>query len=128
MTQPSDVLELLRERRDKLAMPLDELSRRSGVSVSTLKRVLGGETATAFASVAAIAHALGVDLSTKNAEPVDRMRGRQARAKAERLVGMVQATSGLESQGVAARDIRLMIQRTIADLLRGPKSALWAAI
>ena len=128
MTQPRNIIETLRDRRTRLAMPQEELSRRSGVSLSTVKRVLSGETRAGFASVVAIAHALGVDLSPKEVVPADRMRRRQARAKAERLVGMVQATSGLESQGVDTEDIRLMIDRTVLDLLRGPRSALWAAI
>ena len=128
MTQPKEVLEFLRERRNKLGMPLDELSRRSGVSLSTVKRVLSGETAAGFASVASIAHALGGDLSFKNPQRVDCMRRRQAREKAERLVAMVQATSALESQGVAREDLQMMVQRTVAELLGGPRKALWAAI
>jgi transcriptional regulator with XRE-family HTH domain len=126
MAQETDILESLYRRRRDLGMPYDELARRCGVSISTLKRVLGGEATASFATVSAIADALGVRLGSEHAEDVASMRQRQARAKARTLVALVQGTSALEGQAVASTDIELMEQRTAAELLSGPARRLWA--
>jgi len=126
MAQEADILESLYRRRRDLGMPYDELARRCGVSISTLKRVLGGEATGSFSTVSAIADALGVHLGAEHAEDVAAMRQRQARAKARTLVALVQGTSALEGQAVATKDIELMEQRTAAELLSGPARRLWA--
>jgi len=41
-------------------------------------------------------------------------------------VKMVQGTSALESQGVDEQHLQRMIQRTVRDLLNGPRRKLWA--
>ena len=126
MANNSDILKDLRRRWRDLKMPHGELALRCGVSVSTLKRALGGETAVNFSTVSAIARALGVQLGVTIAEDVADMRQRQAAAKARSLVAIVQGTSALEGQAVGASDIELMEQRTAAELLAGPARRLWA--
>ena len=79
-----------------------------------------------FSTVTAVADALGVDLTAAPAEDVTSMRERQAHHKARLLVALVQGTSALEGQAVAATDIALMEQRTVAELLAGSARKLWA--
>lgn len=126
MTRTSDILKTLNQRRTALGMPYDELQRRCRVSVSTLKRVLGGETTAEFSTVAVIAGALGVDLGITRADDLAAMRDRQAHAKAKEIVAMVQGTSALEGQAVGSENLELMEQRTAAELLAGSSRRLWA--
>lgn len=121
-----DILENLSRRRHDLGMPYDELARRCGASISTLKRVLGGEVTASFSTVSAIAKALGVYWSPTQTEDIASIRERQARTKARALVALVQGTSALEGQAVGSSDIELMEQRTMAELLSGPARRLWA--
>jgi len=106
-------------------MPYGELRRRSGVSTSTLKRVLRGEVMASFATVAAVADALGVDLLAIDAQDIPAMRERQARDKARKLIALVQGTSALEGQAVDESARQLMEQKTAAQLLAGSGLKLW---
>jgi len=126
MTRETDILANLYRRRHDLGMPYEELARRCGVSISTLKRVLAGEATAGFSTVSAIAGALGVRLGPEHTEDIASMRERQARTKARTLVALVQGTSALEGQAVDPTDIELMEQRTAAELLSGPGRRLWA--
>ena len=56
-----------------------------------------------------------------------RARLRQARRKADALVGLVQGTSALEAQAVGAASLRRMRKRVMRELLEGPPGRLWAA-
>ena len=126
MVQASDILERLSRRRRDLGMPYDELGRRSGVSIGTLKRILAGGVMAGFSTVSAVAGALGVRLGAERTEDIAAMRERQARTKARSLVALVQGTSALEGQAVDPTDIELMEQRTAAELLSGSARRLWA--
>jgi len=125
MVSATNILKDLGLRRRLLGMPYRELGRRSHVPVSTLKRIMGGEATASFATVSAVADALGVNFSGAPSEDVPSMRERQARAKARTLVGLVQGTSALEGQAVDRTALELMEQRTVAELLSGPSRKLW---
>jgi transcriptional regulator with XRE-family HTH domain len=117
----------LDKRRQELGMTFEALSKRSGVPVSTLKAIFkkGIEHAT-FANVAAIADALGVDIEFADDVDSYEFLHQQAAKKARELVGMVQGTSGLESQAVAQKQIDIMIQQLIHQLMAGSRRKLWA--
>jgi transcriptional regulator with XRE-family HTH domain len=119
--------EKLDKRRQELGMTFEALSKRSEVPVSTLKAIFkkGIEHAT-FANVAAIADALGVDIEFANEVDSYELLHQQAVKKARELVGMVQATSGLESQAVAPNQIEMMIQQLVHQLMAGSRRKLWA--
>jgi transcriptional regulator with XRE-family HTH domain len=114
-------------RRKALGMTFDALSRRSEVPVSTLKAIFkkGVEHAT-FANVAAIADALSVDIEFADEVDSYELLHQQAMKKARELVGMVQATSGLESQAVAQNQIEKMVQQLVHKLMAGSRRKLWA--
>lgn len=119
--------EKLDKRRQELGMTFEALSKRSGVPVSTLKAIFkkGVEHAT-FANVAAIADALGVDIAFQNDVESYELLHQQAVKKARELVGMVQATSGLESQAVEQNQVELMISQLVHRLMAGSRRKLWA--
>lgn len=102
------------------------LAERSGVPEPTVKRILGGRAAEAsYANVAAVAAALGVTIQFDESDPDD-LRDAQARAKAEHVARIVQATSALEGQGVDARTFRRLVERSRRELLTGPSRRLWS--
>ncbi|MHA7811871.1 MAG: helix-turn-helix domain-containing protein [Phycisphaerales bacterium] len=126
-TSQPNLLATLRTRKQELGMTFETLADRSGVSVSTLKRMLAPAAEDASMSdTLAVAQALGVTLSTRMPS-AEEFREEQAHAKARKLVMMVQGTSALESQGVDEQHIQRMIQRTVRDLLNGPRCKLWAS-
>ena len=115
------------KRRQELGMTFEALSKRSEVPVSTLKAIFkkGVEHAT-FANVVAIAEALGVDIEFANEMDSYQLLHQQAVKKARELVGMVQGTSGLESQAVGQNQIDMMIQQLVHKLMAGSPRKLWA--
>lgn len=119
--------EKLDTRRQELGMTFEALSKRSEVPVSTLKAIFkkGVEHAT-FANVAAIADALGVDIEFADEVDSYDLRYQQAVKKARELVGMVQGTSGLESQALGQSQIEVMTQQLIHQLMAGSRRKLWA--
>ena len=124
---PMNFNEKLNQRRQELGMTFEALSKRSEVPVSTLKAIFkkGVEHAT-FANVAAIADALGVDIEFTNEVDSYELLHQQAVKKARELVGMVQGTSGLESQAVGQNQIETMVAQLVHQLMAGSRRKLWA--
>ncbi|MAD80331.1 MAG: hypothetical protein CMJ50_05730 [Planctomycetaceae bacterium] len=116
----------LNVRRRRLGMSAETLAQRSGLSRQTVHRVLSGGSAS-FQNVIAIAGVLGMSHSFLATKSVQDIREQQAEAKAQELVGMVQATCGLESQAVDQEHIDEMVRQTVHELLAGPNRKLWAA-
>ncbi len=107
-------------------MSFPQLAERSGVSEPTAKRILGGHAASAsYASVAAIAEALGMPLRSEAIDP-DEFRERVALEKARHLARMVQGTSALEAQAVPPAEFRRLVARSVHELLAGPPRRLWS--
>ncbi len=129
---------VLEARRRDLKMSRAALAQRSGVSAPTVYRILSGGLENAhFRYVLAIARALGMAMHfdpTDESEPLQfqpkpdayTLIEKAATQKAERLVGMVQATSGLEGQALAPAIARGMIRQTAAELMAGSRRRLWS--
>ena len=120
------IAEELAARRRALGMSFPQLAERSGASEPTVKRILGGHGGSAsYASVAAVAEALGMPLRS---EPIDadEFREQVALEKAERLARMVQGTSALEAQAVPPAEFRKLVARSVHELLAGPPRRLWS--
>ncbi len=120
-------LKALDTRRKKLGMSLAVLAKRSGIPLTTVQRILSGrERRPSLPSVLAIAEVLGAPWEVDVNAGIDEIRERQARQKAERLVGLVQGTSGLEGQAVDQETLRQMVARTVHELLAGSRLRLWS--
>jgi len=114
------------KRRRELGMSRAMLARRSRVSLPTVNRIMSSQRGmSAFAHVAAIAQALGMELTPVAKDGSEDLRRRQASSKARRLVRLVQGTSGLEGQAVDQCDLESMIARTTEELLRSNRK-LWS--
>ena len=113
-------------RRTRLGMSTEILAQRSGLSRQTVHRVLSGGIAS-FQNVIAIAAVLGMSPSFSPTTSDQEFREQQAETKAQELVGMVQATCGLESQAVDQEHVDEMVRQTVRELLTGPNRNLWAA-
>jgi len=114
-------------RRKALGMSIAALAERSGVSVPTVKRILGGQIADAsFAKVAAIVQALGVSIDLDEID-TDELCRRQARMKAEQIARLVQGTSALESQAVDRETYNRLVEKSYHELLAGSRRRLWSA-
>jgi transcriptional regulator with XRE-family HTH domain len=121
------LLKSLDERRRELGLSYELLSKRCGVSRPTVQRILSGRNAAAsFANVVAIAESLGLGLRLESTIDTGDLERQQAERKAKKLVGLVQATSGLEGQAVDAGAIRSMVKQTARELLAGSKRRLWS--
>jgi transcriptional regulator with XRE-family HTH domain len=121
---PGALLLELESRRKELGMSIEALVRRSGVSRATVRRLLLERPVHVdLANVLAIAEALGVDLLARRRT---NFKEQQAKQKARRLVGMVQGTMGLESQGVRRGAIEEMVDQTTHQLLAGSPRSLWS--
>ena len=132
MTDLQQILDKQDARRRELGMSCKILASHCGLGLRTVSRVLKGEVEPGFLTLNSIAKVLGVEvvigakLGLARAENIGAMRRRQAKAKAEKLVGMVQGSSALEGQAVGKGTVREMIQKTVFGLLSGPDYQLWS--
>jgi transcriptional regulator with XRE-family HTH domain len=107
-------------------MSVAALAERSGVSMPTVKRILGGQIGEAsFAKVAAIVQALGVSIDLDETD-ADELCRRQARLKAEQIARLVQGTSALESQAVDSETYNRLVEKSYHELLAGSRRRLWS--
>lgn len=114
-------------RRRQLRMGYAVVAKKSGISMPNVVRILGGKKPrTRLEYVLAIAEVLGMAVTIEPTVGVSDFRERQAREKAKRLVGMVQGTSGLESQALNDEALEEMIRETVHELLAGSPRKLWS--
>ncbi len=114
------------KRRRELGMACGTLAKRSHVSLPTVNRILSGQHGGAsFVNVAAIAEALGMEITVVAKDRSEKLRQEQAIRKARRLVGLVQGTSALEGQGLDQQELDEMVGRTSRELLLS-KRKLWS--
>lgn len=119
----------LHARRRALGITVEALSKLSGVSVATARRVLRGDySAASFETVSAMANALGMAIRIEQEIEPSKMKEQQALRKASKLVNMVQATSSLEGQGLDRPSLQERTRELAHKLLGGSRRKLWAEI
>ena len=117
----------LDDRRRQLGMTFPALAARSGVSIPTVKRVLGGGSDNAsFETVTRIAEALGMNVRIGIARDAQEMRLEQARYKARKYVNTLQGTSALEGQAVSESTHSAIYDDFVHELLNSNRK-LWVA-
>ncbi|SIO57548.1 Transcriptional regulator, contains XRE-family HTH domain [Singulisphaera sp. GP187] len=127
MRDDAGALSMLNHRRRELGLSYELLSKRSGVSRPTVQRILSGHhSAASFASILAIAQAMGLALRFDSEVDPRKLKREQAERKAKRLVALVQGTSGLEGQAVDRNMVESMIEQTTHELLAGSTRKLWS--
>ena len=117
----------LNARRRELKMSFGVVAKRSGVSAPTVVRTLSGHNPNvSLENVAAIANALGMDVTLTERAPAIEIREQQACSKARRLSNIVQGTLGLESQAIDPSALDAIAKQTAHELLTGPARKLWS--
>lgn len=113
-------------RRKDLDISYINLAKKSGVSLSTIKRFFTEDyKGVSLEHLLKIASVMGVYFSPSSFKEVSELRKEQARVKAEKLVSQIQATSALEAQGVDKKTLKSMKQDIVYKLLSGPSKDLW---
>jgi len=120
-----DILGFLEQRRRDLRMPISALSERANVSVSTVKRVLEGDTSVSYRTLCRIAEAMGASLkiSARSQSSVIR---EEAKRKARLVAKMSQGTSAMEAQAVDKETLDRIAQAAEAELIKRLGGMLWA--
>jgi transcriptional regulator with XRE-family HTH domain len=117
----------LNQRRQELGMSYAALARLAGLSMTSVVRMLsGGQPHASVSNVLAVANILGMNLDATPCAHANQVREKRAREKAERLVRLVQGTSGLEGQAVDAQTLEAMTRQTVHELMTGSSRQLWA--
>lgn len=124
MTIEQDILGFLARRRRELRMPISALAERAGTSVSTVKRVLAGDTSVSYDTLCRIAGAMGASFKLNARSPSAVIR-QEARRKAKLVARMVQGTSAMEAQAVDTETLDRIAQATEAKLITRLGGMLW---
>ncbi len=113
-------------RARELGLTQREIARMTGLSLPTIKRVFSGKHAPAsLSTLRKIAATLGLTIVAQPAVPSEQLREDRARAKAERLIKQLQATSALEGQALSKDELDAMVRKTMHELLAGSSRRLW---
>ena len=124
MTIKQDILGFLGRRRRELRMPISALSERANTSVSTVKRVLAGDTSVGYGTLCRIAEAMGVSFEANARSPRSVIQ-KEAKRKAKLVARMVQGTSAMEAQAVDTETLNRIAQATEAKLITRLGGMLW---
>ena len=119
------ILSELQARRQKLDMPYQVLAQKCDLGMSTVQRVLNGQTDARLDTLMTIADALGFSLALKLEREVNDIRMKQARKKARQLVSLSQGTAALEAQGVNDDVVKNMEEKFVHQFLAGSDRRLW---
>ena len=129
----ADILVRLERRRARLGISKTLTARLSGLSIATVNRLLSQQDRRpSIASVSAVAGVLGLEVvlgerpRVREVVSAPALRERQARAKAKRLVGIVQGSMALEAEGVSTAVLDEMEEDTVHELLAGSARRLWS--
>lgn len=124
--QFASLFRILDARRQKLGMSYAALARKSGVSMTTVVRILSGRyQKPSLDSVLVIADILGMEVSFREHTNIAELQEQQAKHQARRLIGVLQGTSALEAQALDKPELEQMTRRTVHELLAGSKRRLW---
>ena len=118
---------LIRMIRKQIGMPQEVLARRAKVPQSTISRIEKEQGDPSLATLRNILQALDCDLVVLPVlqEPVDMIRRRQARKRAEAKVRYLMGTMHLEEQEPDKKFTEALLKQEEEKLLKGPNSSLW---
>lgn len=123
----------LDERRAKLRLSKAQLARRADISLPTVNRILSGtEQNPRMGTLAALAAAMGLEISLgatiriSETLAVEAFREAQARAKARRLVRLLQGSMALEAEALDLESLQRLEDKSTLALLHGPPRRLWS--
>jgi transcriptional regulator with XRE-family HTH domain len=104
------ILVALNTRRWELDMPINEVARLSGISISTVRKLFSSKLRSpSFDVICKISQILGINISLREKSAVV-MKKLAAQDAANKIIKMTQETSALESQAVGLSTVKLLRQ------------------
>jgi hypothetical protein len=116
---------LLQERRFKLGISDEAISRLSRVPIATVRRVLRHPERSVLGNVSAVGRVLGIDYENLVVLPVEEVLKARAVEKAKYVARLVQGTQALESSAVDSDAYNRLVAVATGQLLAGSKRKLW---
>lgn len=121
-----DIINALNLQKEHLGIGHAALAEKTSLSLITVKRILSGKGSSAhFEHVLSLAEVLGVNFQARIAADAESLRRKQAERKARMLIKLVRGNSALEGQGLSALAYKRMFEKTVQELLSGPRKKLW---
>lgn len=121
-----DIINALNLQKEHLGISHAVLAKRTDLSLITIKRILSGRGSSAhFGHVLSLAEVLGVDFQAHVMADAESLRRKQAERKAQKLIKLVRGNSALEGQGLSSVSYKRMFEKTVQELLSGPRKKLW---
>ncbi len=119
--------ELIKLVRIQLGMSQSTLSKRACIPQSTVSRVEGSKKISTLATLAKILDALSCNLVITPVlkEPIDIIRSKQAKKRANEKISYLRGTMSLENQEPDEKLIKELIKEEEKELLHGSSSKLW---
>lgn len=122
-----NLVERISQRRKKVGISLDNVSKLSNLGSRTVNRFFAGEDVK-LSTVESITNVLGLDFAGNEILTIDELKEKRAKEKALYIVGLVQDTSALEMQGLENNELNILIEQTKQEFLIGSyKKTLWAS-
>lgn len=121
-----EIISTLNLQKEHLGISHAALAGKTGLSPITVKRILSGKGSSAhFEHVLSLAEALGVDFQAHVSADAESLRRQQAERKARMLIKLVRGNSALEGQSLSSLSYKRMFEKTVQELLSGPRKKLW---
>lgn len=121
-----ELLQRVKNKREKVGITVDNLSKLSNVGAKTIMRFFAGDDVK-LSTVEKVTNVLGLDFAGNEIIDAKTLREKRAEEKAKYIVSLVQDTSALEMQGLESNAIKDLIEETKQQFLTGKyKKNLWA--
>ena len=121
------VLERVKMRKEQIGLTLDNISKLSQLGNRTVTRFFSGEDVK-LSTLEKITNIMGLDFAGNETVDIKTLIDARAKEKAIYIVSLVQDTSALEMQGLASKEIEILIADTKEQFLTGEyQKNLWAS-
>ena len=122
-----NVLEKIRDRKNKIEITLDNISKLSELGNRTVSRFFNGDDVK-LSTLEKITNVLGLDFSGNEIIDIQTLKEQRAKERALYIVSLVQDTSSLEMQGLEKNELQILIEETKEEFLNGKyKKNLWVS-
>lgn len=127
--QQQYIIARLNRQKKQLGITNGYLAQKTGLSIPTVQRILANKDhSVELAGLLSIADILGIDITASVSRSAQDMLKEKANNKAEKLLQLVRGNSALEGNEIDLGTYQDLLQRTVDDLLKGSKRALWVDI
>lgn len=120
-----ELLHKIKDRRLKVGITVDNLSKLSNVGAKTIMRFFTGADVK-LSTVEKLTQTLGLDLAGNEIVDIQTLKEQRAEKKAFEIISLVQDNMSLEKQGLEQKNIKMLLEETKQQFLTGDyKKNLW---